>query len=137
MGHATPWEAATDKPHLVVALVLLLVLQWYIVNRFVVKDVALYPYQHQFLERLGGTGGASAGLQMIITRALADPRTHTAIFDSVHCCHCASVNPAEWIASAKGAKQRYPLELPFSSQTFLKRKLIGEVYEAGSSSGFV
>ena len=42
MGHATPWEAAAEKPHLVVLLMALLALMRYISNRFVVKDVELH-----------------------------------------------------------------------------------------------
>ena len=44
MGHATPWEAAAEKPHLVVLLVALLALMRYLSNRFVVKDVELHLY---------------------------------------------------------------------------------------------
>ena len=39
---------------------------------------------------------------MIVSRAMAEPQTLAAIFDCVHCRHCASAQPAEWVASAKG-----------------------------------
>ncbi len=126
MGHSTPWEAFAEQPHLVAALLFLLALQWFIANRFVVKEVELHLYQHQFLKKLGGAEGASAGLQIIISRAMTEPQTFAAIFDAVHCRHCASATPAGWISAAKGTKKRYPVELSTAAQSFLKRKLIGE-----------
>eukprot|EP01043_Picozoa_sp_COSAG02_P033019 COSAG02_NODE_2233_length_9425_cov_2.280399_5_plen_105_part_00 len=74
MGHSTPWEAFAEQPHLVAALLFLLALQWFIANRFVVKEVELHLYQYQFLKKLGGAEGASAGLQIIISRAMTEPR---------------------------------------------------------------
>jgi hypothetical protein len=124
MGHATPWEAIVAQPHLVVLVILLLGLHRYITQNWAVPHVELHLYQYKFLTTLGGPTGASGGLQIILTRALAERQVREEIFGLVHCRHCGSVQPAEWIASAKGDKKRYSVDLPVSQQAFLKRPLI-------------
>ena len=74
---------------------------------------------------MGGPAGASAALEIIITRARVEADTRQAIFGQVHCRHCGSAEPADWIESAKGTKTRYKVDLNFPSQKFLKGPLVG------------
>ena len=47
-----------------------------------------------------------AALEHIVERAMASTDVKREIFEGLHCVHCGSVNPAEWIAKHKAGLTR-------------------------------
>lgn len=92
----------------------------------------LHSYQKVFLDNLGAShGGAGVALQMIVTRAINEPKVKAAIFDDFHCVHCGSVNPADWIKNQKGDKTPYKLQIGSEAKSFLRQPLLVPVEKRG------
>ena len=92
----------------------------------------LHSYQKAFLDSLGAAhGGAGGALQMIVTRAMNEPKVKAAIFDNFHCIHCGSVNPADWIKTQKGDKAPYKLKIGYEARSFLRQPLLVPVEKRG------
>ena len=94
----------------------------------------LHGYQRDFLATLAAAQGhnsASTALESIVSQAMSDPATKAAIFDKMHCIHCGSVKPAEWIATRKGDKEATPLVLTPSAAAFLAEPLLVKVDRVG------
>jgi len=96
--------------------------------------VEMHGYQVDFLQsfaavnKFGHTGDA---LDAIVALAAADGKVQSEIFDEVQCIHCGSKNPAEWIASRKGDKTPYPLDLASPTVAFLGSKIVAKVEKIG------
>ena len=94
----------------------------------------LHGYQRDFLATLvsaRGLGDRAAALESIVGQALASAVTQAAIFDVMHCIHCGSVNPAEWIATRKGDKEAVPLALSARAAAFLQEPSLVKVARVG------
>ena len=66
-----------------------------------------------------------------VQRCLQDPKAKAAVFDDFHCVHCGSVKPAEWIATRKGKKEPYELDLSLEALEFLKKPMLVKVERVG------
>lgn len=99
-----------------------------------ILSLELHGYQLEFLDMLSEyEGHPGYALQYLVERAARESRVKAACFDKIHCVHCGSVNPAEWIKTAGiGNKQR--LEWPLSSRacSLLKSRLILPVEKVGT-----
>ena len=83
-------------------------------------------YQIDYLKKMADSQGLesdAAALQSIIDKAMGADSVKAAIFDTFHCVHCGSKNPAPWIADRKG-KIAYPLAVSADAVTFLSGRLL-------------
>jgi len=105
----------------------------------------LHEYQIKFLESLAtsklkaveeyaqssGTSGAAAALGSIVAQAMQSAAVHSAVYDTFHCVHCGSVQPAAWIKEHKGKKAPYELAVPKDVSKFLATSLLVPVEKLG------
>merc|ERR1711924_58513 len=54
-----------------------------------------------------------------------------AVFDDLHCVHCGSLNPADWIKTRKGDKKHYGMQLSEAAVAFLNREHLVKVEKVG------
>jgi len=94
------------------------------------SKIELHAYQNDFLNTMAsaqGYSGPGAALQSIIEIAKKNPSIKSEIFDDFHCIHCGSVSPAEWIATRKGTKTPYAIDINAEALTFLGDKNLVKV----------
>ena len=113
----------------VIAAACILVTAWKMLmsNRVMIE---LHGYQIDFLNAFKGMD-ASAALQSLCDRGMADKKVYKAMFDDFHCIHCGSVSPAPWIANRKGDKKPYPLKLSKEAKTWLEQPVLVKVEKQG------
>jgi hypothetical protein len=119
----------TTKAAALLATVLVYFLSPFVKNLFLVNNVhfELHGYQADYLKTMAtarGLGSDAAALQSIVDKAMTEESVKKAIFDTFHCVHCGSVNPAAWISERKGTKLAYPLAVSGEAVAFLSSELL-------------
>ena len=99
-------------------------------GQITVTSYDLHGYQQDFLQTMAASQGLAtpaAALESLVSRAMGDAKAKAAIFDELHCIHCGSVNPAEWIATRKGKKESTVLPLSTAAASFLEQPMLAKV----------
>ena len=105
----------------------------------------LHAYQVDFLQAMAaaklpavekcakedGVSGAAAALQAIALQAMQDQKVRATMYDTFHCVHCGSKNPAAWIKDRKGTKEPYHLAVTPPVAAFLATALLVPVQKLG------
>ena len=101
----------------------------------------LHGYQHDFLVAMAAAklpaveevkkrlklSGMAAAMQALAEQA----QSQSNIYDTFHCVHCGSKNPADWIKERKGKKEPYTLAVTAEASAFLATALIVPVQKLG------
>ena len=58
---------------------------------------------------------------------MGDKKVAKAMYEELHCVHCGSVKPADWIASRKGSKDGYRLRVSPEAVAFLQQEQLAKM----------
>ena len=127
--------AFLSQPEVMAAIGLgLLILAFFFARPSAVK-YALHGYQIDYLGTLArakALDSPAAALQHIVDAVMGSDAKRDAAFNAVHCVHCGSVSPAEWIASRKGQKDEHALAISGAAKAFLASEIVATVGKVGA-----
>ena len=134
MGRIT--EAVQERPHTFLILLVLVYIIKYLSDKIHQQGqpIYLHGYQKDFLDRMAkarGMPSAGVALESVVSLAMSDQQRKRAVFETVHCVHCNSVEPAAWIDDRKHDKRGYELNLTAAAREYLAGPLLAKVEKFG------